>query len=770
MKKRIISLILVLVIATLSFASCGFSFTKGDLSVYGTFSAEQKAAFEKAWLELYVDDGDFTTDEEMRAKKVLDSIYADLAESVQSDAEKLKEGVVKGHDKFFYNYYCTADFGDEKGVVLFAGNMASGKTATVQFGLAAPSDLEVAIETLLKDVDLKDKTYLTETSGNVAEGDVVYVSYSYTHLVVVDTDENGDPVSKTETVNVENERLVLTAGASALVDHLLKKDTDNKTAAINSSTITDLEITKEEKYTGIKINWRAKGAELGTVKDVTFEDSKKVNDVYGKERELKDVELTYHIYPSHYISVPEYTAENLMNIIFDDAITVNAVAAVLFGRDFLEKEEDEIKTELDKYTIKELVNGDKKNEEKDVKLEDFVEALADLQEAFHTAEESLDSAESDRDKKKTAYDTALSAYEADKTEAKEDSMNKAKKALDSAEKLLKAAEKNLETARNARDFKIATLFASKDGRAATLIELQNKFYEAQSPYLTAKKTYDDADAAYEKALAAYEEDASDSNKKAMEKAEDELEAAKIALEEPENKYNAAVKARADEVSKIIAADDLGMAKTLLDGYKSFTYDYLLEVYNEDIRMKLAKEIYALMEKNVTVSALPENIVDDTYDQLIDNYKYEFYNGNYDSGSSTSSNKVSNYKQYKGNFKSYLIDAVSDQSVKTYDDACKVVREKAQDYVKPIVMIFMLAEAYDLRLTDKEVKEYKNDEDGDYGNIEYAYGETSAIYAYQFDKLMNYILEFEEDEETGAYVYENVKYVLGEKPEAEEEEK
>ena len=57
--------------------------------------------------------------------------------------------------------------------------------------------------------------------------------------------------------------------------------------------------------------------------------------------------------------------------------------------------------------------------------------------------------------------------------------------------------------------------------------------------------------------------------------------------------------------------------------------------------------------------------------------------------------------------------------------------------------------------DKEFKEYKKNPDNNYSYNEYSYGENSVRYAYQFDKLMNYFLEYTEAED-GSYTYTRVK--------------
>ena len=91
MKKRIISLILVVVMAVLTLASCAYSYADDDMTQYATFD---KAAFAAAIKEFDIEDADFTEDEETRVKKVLDKIYTTLAG--KADTEDHKTEVVPG--------------------------------------------------------------------------------------------------------------------------------------------------------------------------------------------------------------------------------------------------------------------------------------------------------------------------------------------------------------------------------------------------------------------------------------------------------------------------------------------------------------------------------------------------------------------------------------------------------------------------------------------------------------------------------------------------
>ncbi len=695
MKNRIISLILVLVISVLALASCGYSYAEDDLSLYTTYKGND--AVKEALKKLVIDDGDFTTDPEKRANKVVDSIYADLAASIKEDGEKLTEGVLSGHDILYYSYYVTATF-DEKEAVLFAQNMKTDNAASVQLGLGAPSALETKLAELLvaqglvkpaegeATGDLKDKTYTSTTSGKYSEGDVVYVTYTVTYEKKVTDPETGEEGTTTATETYTNERITLTKDASPLVNHLLEKK-----ASVGVSVDSLDDATSGKKYSGIKVNWIAKGNELGTVVDTTYTEKKEVTDVSGTKRDLNGVALTYHIYPVHYMAVPEYTAENLINEILGSSITIDSITAILFGRDFSEKEDSE-KEEL----LKEYVT---KKDDKDVSLEDFIADLAKLQKELTSADTKLDTANTSLKDKKQAYDDAVTAKE------------EAQKKYDEAKAAYDADTENEE---KKKAFETADTALKS---AATKVDTTKKAYmgeEKDNGEGGAVKTQKDAQEAYDKALTA----------------------------------------RNDKVTALLAIKE-DMASKLTEGYKTATYDYLLEQYNEEIRMNLAAEVWEIIKTHVDTPKTPNEAVNETYKQLIENYEYEFYNGTYDS-----SKGISNYKQYNGKFKNYLVAAVKkdiDTNTKDYDDALIKVREEAQRLVAPILKIYVVAKAFDVLMTEEEFKEYKEDINNNYDANVYNYGESSVRHAFQFDKLMNECLLKYEEAEDGSYKYDLVEY-------------
>lgn len=665
MKKRIISLILVLVTLTLALASCGaYSIADENISSYATFDADSRAKFEADLMNLIIKDGDFTSDPTIRDNKTWDSIYSDLAAEASADAEKKTEGVPAANSIVNYNYYYSfTETNSETGATTtyyFTDNMKSGSTASVQLGLRAPTDFESKLIALLKDKDIKDYAYTTDVSGLVKEGDVVFVSYTYTYTVDVKDETTGETAPKTETVKVTNERLVLTRDTSPLVNHIL-----DKAASVGKDVEKFTDAATGRTYDGIKINWRANKDKIGTVTDVTYTEKREVYDVYGEKKDLKDKELTYYIYPVNYIEIPAFDELSFVNVILDDSITFRAITRVLFGEKFDEKEEADKNAILALYVTKDA-------EGKDVTLEALITSLATAQKEYKTALEAKEKAETDKATKESAVKTAQSNLDADPTN--EDK----KKALETAQSNLTTATNTLTTATETYNTKLT----ARDTKVTTLLNV---------------------------------------------------------VKTNENKAEG--------------------RNNLTDGYYELSYDYLRDKYNEEIRMNLAEEVYKLFEKYVVVAdTLPEKAVEVTFDRLMENYEYDFYNGVYNE-----TTKESNYKHFGGNFKDFLKEEITVShgiTVTSYDLAVQQVKIDAADYVKPIIRIYALSDAYEVRVSDEEFEEYKESEDGTYNADAFNYGENSALYAYQFDKLMNTFLAYTEAED-GSYAYTKVKFTLAE---------
>ena len=286
----------------------------------------------------------------------------------------------------------------------------------------------------------------------------------------------------------------------------------------------------------------------------------------------------------------------------------------------------------------------------------------------------------------------------------EDLVDKIIKTYTEAEELEKSLEDSQE---NLSDLELA------------VAEAQSKYDEAEEPSEELQKALDDA-------------------KKAVEQAKENIE-----------KTNSLIKEKATDRENYttallgITVEGVTVETKLVNGYKVVAYDYLQDAYNTEIKMKLAKEIYFFLEKEIEVTDVPEKAVKLSYDRLVENYEYDFYTG------SDTTSKETYYKAYKGSFKNFLKESVNTKysgeygKVETYDEALDVLEKVAKTYVEPIVRIYVAAKAFDVLATDKEFKEYTKDTDNNYSYNEYYYGENSVRYAHQFDKLMNYFLAYDE---------------------------
>ena len=225
MMKRIISLILVVVLSVLALASCGYKYSRDDMSKYVKID---KAKLLAALETLEITDGDFGTDETKRWEKVADKIFKDLASAAGST--QVKDGTVGQHDKLSYCYYATVEV-DGVTHILFADKMTESKSTTIQLGLNDITDLKydfnkefyAAINELMVGKTLnKDNVYSTVTvlpatddvnTTDVDEtklnaGNTVYVSYTYK----ADTlNEAGEVVSSTADVTVAYKKVEIKA-------------------------------------------------------------------------------------------------------------------------------------------------------------------------------------------------------------------------------------------------------------------------------------------------------------------------------------------------------------------------------------------------------------------------------------------------------------------------------------------------------------------------------------------------------------------------------
>ncbi len=454
MKKRIISLVLVVVMLLSFLCSCSFNYANKNLTKYAEFNASE---FEKALLALVIDDGDFGINEETRKIKVLDTIFAALASDAGTD-NKLYDVALGKYDVLYYGYYITVSKEVEKEVdgekvketieyTVSTDAMNPDKPGSLQFGLLDTEGLSKLIEELVGDKNIGDYVFKATTEGKTEAGDKINLSYTKTWSVPkLDADGNpeldaeGKPLyeSKTETVNygvvtlpvveVEDEGNTETEGDEvATADETTEggETTGNKKLPFLQYLIGQ-KVGKvgEGKYEGVKeiidgveyevsyssvnINWiiEDEGTEIGTVEDKTYTSSKKVKDVNGVEVELKDETLVYHIFPMYVVDVV-------------NELTPEVILKKILGTD-TDKDgsvEDSEKGSLELFTSEEYKNGEETLKALVEKLVTAYNDLAKAEKALVTAEDKAKK-EAEKNESSEAKPAAEESTEGGETETK----------------------------------------------------------------------------------------------------------------------------------------------------------------------------------------------------------------------------------------------------------------------------------------------------------------------------------------------------------------
>lgn len=729
MKKRIVGLLLVVVMLVLSLASCGYNYSKDDLSQYGSFD---KAGFEAAIKALSIEDGDFTEDATTRANKVYDAILKEYATKAGT-TDKKTEGKVSETDVLYYCYYITATIGEGENAKehTFVTDFLASSAGTIsekntQLGLKDAKDIAAKVieaAGAIEDFKIEDYAYekitsddadTAEDESKAKEGQIAYISYKAEY-----TKADG----KVEPTVVTMARVKLDKANPV---HKALLESDKKIG----ETLADFDLEEEGKgkvkYSGAKINWVEKGTELTTYTEKTYtgETEVKKTDVYGEPVKLNDVELTYHIFPISFIDVEEFNATTLINTLFGSGISYTTVCQVLFGYDVIEKSSDDINKLAEEYKFTEG--------EKSIDLETFVSSLANLLKTFETEKKDQKTANTEKDAAFTSFEKAVNGIEK-ATAAEKTALIDAAKALGTA---------NIAVA-----------------------EAGDKATQEQKDALTAAQT------AFDTAKTAAFVNATSEESGKVTTAASALTVAENALAEANKNYKIADDAKNEKVTAFLAAKE-GMAAKLENGYRGYIYEKLEAEYNTKVKMNLATEVYALLEKYVTIKndngsdILPEKAVDEAYDQLMENYEYAFYNNSTlendkDEEGNASNKDESYYSLFKGSFKNFIIKCVVPneykKTVNTYAEAKEVIRnEGAKNMVKPVLRIYIACEAYGLVLDDKAF-EARTEEDDDYLYNEAYYGENTVRNTYQFDDLMNHILANENAETDLEASYANAKF-------------
>lgn len=407
MKRRIIGLLLVVVMLTLTLAGCGYSYAKDDMEQYAEFD---KAAFLAALQSLEIADGEFTTDEETRAIKVLDSAYEALAKKVDADA-KVSEGKPGEYDILYYVYYCTG-VKDDVTYTFYASKMKESGASKLQLGLSDLKGVDAKIAAAIAALDsITDYAYKTTTTGDTEAGDTVYVSYTRKYTVAAA--EGSGNETKTETYSYVKLELG-TAEGNTFVDKLVGKEIGEEfdldaaiPEQINGASVP-------VSYSDITVHWVVDAGEAVTFTHTPYTSSTTVApaEPYTENNgkiDLKDVELTYYVFPVYYNEVSELDATSILKEIYGKNLSSSSLP--MFADDPYKTPIGELATLLG-----ELVDLEKKLDEATEKYEskkaivDKAETPTEAQrDAMEDAKEAMDAAQLEVDNKNTAINEKIDA-------------------------------------------------------------------------------------------------------------------------------------------------------------------------------------------------------------------------------------------------------------------------------------------------------------------------------------------------------------------------
>ena len=764
MKKRIISLILVVAMAFLTLTGCAYNYAKDDMSKYATLDYQK---FYDALQALVITDGDFGTNEEDRAVKVQDAI-AQAILKVTDTTEKVFAGNVEKYDALYFCYYAT----DAEGNVFYASKMDETKPTNIQIGLTTLEGLNKAISAAIPAEDIANYIYSTSSATVVGKGDVISLSYTKTWKEGEET--------KTETKS----NTYFTVGENdKLAEALIGKQVG---VAYNGIEITEGEIACT--YNDVKVESIVK--DNSTIKvadgDVAYLTYTITFDAKGwYNEETKKYELPEGYDAANVDSDGNYkaTVSYEKNTIVADPADATAETKTLLGQ-LVDKS---VGSTTSSITVKNVQIGDKTIEVKytNVKVNWIVNSTTEgFTVNFTPYDEELKEDNSNKKTETNVYGEKITLNKVELTYhifpiyyLNVEDVNAELIIREFYSTVASTQTKEHEHTDDDHEHETEYVFDTlndtefKNGDK-TLADLVKELVTLYSTLTTKEKTLTDALKALNTAQSNLAKDTgtSDSDtaslKTKLQNAETAYLTAKKEADEAQTKVD-------EMITKILACKkgETTINEGIVKDYTDYQYDTLETAYKSDIKTKLATQIIEYLNKNVTFNGeLPKKAVKNAYNAIMNTYKNDFYEGKYTSSSSSSSTSTStstetNYKHYNGDFNAYLIDKLAKNG--TMNDVKAKIQEQAEKTVKDIIIIYIFADAVeekwetDITLTKAEKKEIKKNLENtallyqQYG-LSFSYNVDDSYNAEQFDKAMNYLLE-EKETEGNKVEYNHVVY-------------
>ena len=704
MKKRIISLILVVVMSLLTLSGCAYSYEKDDMTNYASFDS---AKFLAAIQALDIEEGTFGTDEETRWVKVQDAIISAIASKAADKTNKINEGKVGAYDILYYSYFYTITVGEGENAktLYFDTNKMTEASSNVQFGLSANEEGKLSGELQQAFADkfefVKDNSetadnneanyYVTSKTGKVEPKENKFLGVNVTYKVA-DKDAEGN--LSTAVKHTNETVFVPFVAEGAEVNTFVKYLFGKSIGAVEDFTVENGDGTSlvySEITINFTLNWAGgnddgndfapivigddEGEEIKYEKKSSDKDETKVTDSYGNTTtagELNGKTMVYYIFPVYFVDVEEnLTVETLLYKIFGE--NLSSTSLEIFGA------ESEYKNGEDKISA-------------------LVDALKTKIKEYNTAEKAVTTAD-------TTYNTKLSALKNAITNAdqktKFDGLVKA--ALDAFEAQRTATSENAETAKAA--YKTA--------------------YEALTNYLDGT-----------------DHGVGDASKKT------EFKSAYDAKITAIEKFDAADKARTEAKDKVLGCleNKEEMAGKILEAYRESQYDSLEAAYRSEITDAVADEIIHLAQECITYNGkYPKKALKEAIERVENELKYNFYTGTY-SGTDTSLKGKTNYVAFDGSFDRYVV-SVSDLGLNaesTKADIDAAIKAKAEAAIRDVILVYTLVDCLnsldgvEIALTKEEKKNIKT-QVNNYSNVR----ESDFKVAYMLDKVFDYFMELED---------------------------
>lgn len=228
----------------------------------------------------------------------------------------------------------------------------------------------------------------------------------------------------------------------------------------------------------------------------------------------------------------------------------------------------------------------------------------------------------------------------------------------------------------------------------------------------------------------------------------------------------------DELWDKVAKCGEDMETKIVDEYKTKLSDGLKENYEDDIRDKVAAEVWALIDSSVTLSSYPEKAVKEAKEAIFENLKYTYY-----TETETVNSEKKNLRDLYANVKEYIRQK-SDYKADTYEESDALMQKEAERQVGELVKVYVTAQAMGLSTTVNKTDmekcaqnmaakifgydSYDEVPEGSLSSVDYFaqyylsyYDESSFRRAIVFDRLMDHILETDE----GRLDFKNLHYAF-----------